>query len=71
MNFLHILLFPLLITFILPIFRARIATALSTISFLIPAFVSLYLLLTAHRGEELLMNLPAPIGDFYLLYDPI
>ncbi|MEM0302820.1 MAG: complex I subunit 5 family protein [Archaeoglobaceae archaeon] len=71
MNFLLILLFPLLITFILPIFRARIATALSTISFLIPAFVSLYLLLTAHRGEELLMNLPAPIGDFYLLYDPI
>ncbi|MEM0214719.1 MAG: complex I subunit 5 family protein [Archaeoglobaceae archaeon] len=71
MNFLLILLFPLLITFILPIFRARIATALSTISFLIPAFASLYLLLTAHRGEELLMNLPAPIGDFYLLYDPI
>ncbi|MCS7144595.1 MAG: complex I subunit 5 family protein [Archaeoglobaceae archaeon] len=69
--FLYILLFPLLITFILPIFRPRIATALSAISFLFPAIASLCLLLVAHRGEELLMNLPAPIGDFYLLYDPI
>lgn len=68
---LNALIFPLLVTFILPLFRPRIATILSTISFLAPAGTALCALLSAHRGEELLMNLPAPIGDFYLLYDPV
>ncbi|MDK2876561.1 MAG: hypothetical protein PWQ22_971 [Archaeoglobaceae archaeon] len=65
------LIVPLLVTFILPLFKPRIATILSTISFLVPAGTALCALLTAQREEELLMNLPAPIGDFYLLYDPI
>jgi NADH-quinone oxidoreductase subunit M len=69
--FLYALLFPLIVTFILPVLRPRSSTFLSALSFLIPATTALYGLLTAHRGEELLINVSAPIGDFYLLYDPI
>ncbi len=68
---LYALLLPLLVTFILPVFRARAATLISTLSFLIPASVALYGLLSAQRGDELLLGVPPPVGDFYLLYDPI
>lgn len=71
MSVLYALLLPLIATFILPLFRARIATLISALSFLFPAVVSFYALLVSHRGEELLFNVSAPIGDFYLLYDPV
>ena len=68
---LYALLLPLLVTFILPVFRPRAATLISTLSFLIPAVVALYGLLSAHIGEELLFGVQPPVGDFYLLFDPI
>lgn len=71
MNFLAPLLIPLIVTFISPMLERRAATWVSAIAFLIPMFSALYGLLTFHEGEELLLALPAPVGDFYLLYDPI
>lgn len=68
---LYALLLPLLVTFILPVFRPRAATLISTLSFLIPAAVALYGLLSTQIGEEVLFGVPHPVGDFYLLFDPI
>ncbi|MET1124883.1 MAG: complex I subunit 5 family protein [Archaeoglobaceae archaeon] len=65
------ILVPLVVTFLLPFFRAREATALSAISFLVPMFVALYELLTLQKYEVPLVNLPQPIGDFYILVDPV
>jgi len=71
LNFLIFLLIPLIVTFLAPLFEKRKATWISAIAFLLPMFSSLYGLLTMHRGEEILFTLPSPIGDFYLLYDPV
>lgn len=65
------LLIPLLVTFISPLLEKRVATWFSAIAFLLPMLLALYGLLTLHNGEELLFTLPAPVGDFYLLYDPV
>ena len=63
---------PLIVTFILPFLRSKISTWVSAVSFLIPMAVSLGLLLTPNTSYEVpIMQLPPPIGDFYLLVDPI
>ncbi|MEM2324638.1 MAG: complex I subunit 5 family protein [Archaeoglobaceae archaeon] len=69
--YLFLLLIPLIVTFLSPFFERRAATWISAISFLLPMFSALYGLLTMHKDEELLFALPSPIGDFYLLYDPV
>lgn len=69
--FLALLLVPLFVTFISPLLEKRTATWISAIAFLLPMFSALYGLLTAHSGEELLFELPSPVGDFYLLYDTV
>uniref|UniRef100_A0A7C2S9Q3 NADH dehydrogenase n=1 Tax=Archaeoglobus fulgidus TaxID=2234 RepID=A0A7C2S9Q3_ARCFL len=66
------ILIPLIVTFILPAFRPKAATWISAISFLIPMFVTLGLLLTAKEPMVMpLINLPSPVGEFYILADPI
>ncbi|MFN3384337.1 MAG: complex I subunit 5 family protein [Archaeoglobaceae archaeon] len=69
--YLALLLIPLIVTFVSPLLERRVATWVSTIAFLLPMLSALYGLLTFHEDEELLMALPAPVGDFYLLYDPV
>ncbi|MEM3390864.1 MAG: hypothetical protein QW226_00960 [Archaeoglobaceae archaeon] len=69
--FLALLLIPLLVTFISPMLERRVATWVSAVAFLIPMLSALYGLLTSHKGEELLIALPNPVGDFYLLYDSV
>jgi NADH-quinone oxidoreductase subunit M len=71
MEFVYLLLFPLVVSFILPVFRPKEATAISAISFLIPMFGTIYLLLTLQSFEISLFNVPPPIGEFYLLVDPV
>jgi NADH-quinone oxidoreductase subunit M len=68
---LYLLLIPLLTTFILPAFRPKQATWISAISFLIPMFGTLYYLFTATEFEVSLLDVSPPIGEFYLLSDPI
>lgn len=65
------LLIPLFVTFILPVLRPKTATWVSATSFLIPMFVTLGYLLTLQNFEVPIMSLAPPIGDFYLLADPI
>jgi len=66
------LLTPLIVTFILPAFRPKAATWISAVSFLIPMVVTLGLLLTTKESIVVpVMDLPSPIGEFYLLADPI
>ncbi|WP_202320607.1 complex I subunit 5 family protein [Archaeoglobus neptunius] len=65
------ILIPLFVTFILPALKPRIATWVSAMSFLIPMAVTLGLLITLQEFEIPLINLGPPIGDFYLLVDPI
>ena len=68
---LYLLLIPIFATFISSLLRYKVATFLSTISFLIPMFGSLYYLLTFQRFEVHLLGVPNPIGEFYILVDPI
>ncbi len=67
----YAMLIPLFATFILPFLRAREATVVSAISFLIPMFVALAQLLTLQSYEVPVIDLPAPIGEFYVLVDPV
>ncbi len=67
----YAMLIPLFATFILPFLRAREASAASAISFLIPMFVALAQLLTLQSYEVPVIDLPAPIGEFYVLVDPV
>ncbi len=67
----YAILIPLFATFILPFLRAREASAASAISFLIPMFVALAQLLTLQSYEVPVIGLPAPIGEFYVLVDPV
>jgi len=71
LTFLAFLLIPLIVTILSPLFERRVATWISALAFILPMFSSLYGLLTMHRGEEILFTLPEPVGDFYLLYDPV
>jgi len=71
LTFLAFLLVPLIVTILSPLFEKRVATWISALAFILPMFSSLYGLLTMHRGEEILFTLPEPVGDFYLLYDPV
>jgi len=66
-----LLLIPLVVTFILPAFRQKVATAISALSFLIPMFGILYYLLTLQNFELHLFDVSPPIGEFYLFADPI
>ncbi|WP_456469692.1 complex I subunit 5 family protein [Archaeoglobus sp.] len=65
------LLIPLIATFVLPALKPRVAALISTLSFLVPMVVTLALLLTLQNFEIPIATLKAPIGDFYLLADPI
>ncbi len=65
------LLVPLIATFVLPALKPRVATWISTLSFLVPMVVILALLLTLQEFEVPILALNAPIGEFYLLSDPI
>ncbi len=67
----YFILIPLIATFVLPFFRSREATWISAASFVIPMFATLYYLLTLQEFEVPVIDLGAPIGEFYLLSDPI
>ena len=67
----YYLLIPLIVAFIAPLFKPRIATILSFLSFLIPFAVILGQLLTRGSSELYLLSFPEPVGDFYLFSDPI
>ncbi len=68
---LYFLLIPLVVTFILPALRPKAATWVSAASFIIPMFATLYYLLALQSFETPLFDLPQPIGEFYILADPI
>ncbi len=65
------LLIPLIITFIAPFFSPKRATIVSFLAFIVPFFITLWALLSGYEFELPLMNLGKPIGEFYLLADPI
>lgn len=65
------LLVPLIAAFVLPALRPRVATLASTLSFLFPMVVTLGLLLGRAEFEFPIVSLAPPVGDFYLLSDPI
>ncbi|MCS7121105.1 MAG: complex I subunit 5 family protein [Archaeoglobaceae archaeon] len=62
---------PLIVTFLLPALREKAATALSTTSFLIPMVLSLYSLLKLQSYNVSLFDFGPPIGEFYILVDPV
>ncbi|MFQ6062637.1 MAG: complex I subunit 5 family protein [Methanosarcinales archaeon] len=66
-----VLLIPLIVTFIVPIFKPKPATAISFASFIIPFFVLLYKLMIGESFEFQLLDFPGPIGEFYLFGDAI
>ena len=71
MILLVLLLIPLIVTFILPFFKPRTSTIISTVSFLIPMVGALYYLSTFKTIEIKLFDVAKPIGEFYILSDPI
>ncbi len=68
---LYFLLIPLVIMFILPALKPKAATVVSALSFLIPMLAILYYLVTLQRFEVPLFKLLPPVGEFYVLVDPI
>ncbi len=71
MILLILLLIPLLVTFVIPFFKPRTATVISAASFLIPIAGILYYLATFQSLEIMLFDVAKPIGEFYVLADPI
>ena len=66
-----LLLIPLIVTFIAPFFEPKKATYLSFASFIIPFFGILYYLMAGVSLEIPITKLSKPIGEFYILADPI
>lgn len=62
---------PLIVTFLLPALRERAATVVSAVSFLIPMFLSLYGLLTFKSYNVSIYDFGPPVGEFYILIDPV
>ena len=71
MILLILLLIPLIVTFLIPFFRPRASTAISTASFIIPMIGILYYLSRFERFEIKLFDVSKPIGEFYIISDPI
>jgi len=65
------ILIPLIVTFFLPAFKPKAATWLSALSFIVPMVVILAFLLSGTSFEMPLISLSPPIGEFYILADPI
>ncbi len=67
----YVIIIPLVFAIFLPLLDAKRAAIVSAISFLIPMFISLLKILTLASYEVFIENFGAPIGEFYLLIDPV
>jgi len=67
----YYLLIPLVVAFIAPLFRPRLATILSFLSFIIPFIAIMTELLLRGTSKLYILSFPAPVGDFYLFSDPV
>ncbi|MDI9646229.1 MAG: complex I subunit 5 family protein [Archaeoglobales archaeon] len=67
----YAIIIPLVFAIFLPLLDAKKAAIVSAISFLIPMFISLLNILTFASYEVFIENFGAPIGEFYLLVDPV
>jgi formate hydrogenlyase subunit 3/multisubunit Na+/H+ antiporter MnhD subunit len=68
MMMLYLLLIPLLVSFLAPLFTPKKATYLSLISFMLPFFAILYCIFNG-CADIRLMTFSAPIGELYLKLD--
>jgi NADH-quinone oxidoreductase subunit M len=62
---------PLIVSFVSPFLNPKRATYLTSISFIVPFFAGLYYLFQGTQTQITLAHLFPPIGEFYVLVDPI
>ncbi len=62
---------PLIVTFLAPFFKPKLATVVTFLSYIIPFLVILHALLTNQTFELHILSLDRPIGEFYIFADAI
>ncbi len=71
MMLLYVLLLPLVVTFLTPLMRPKLATAVSAVAFLIPFAYTVYGLASGLVVKIPVVDIVRPIGKFYILGDQV